>query len=107
MAGMPKQTPFHFSYNRTLFRACMKADETPTHVLLRCRGVAEQRAAYRSSLASLPEAIGDLGGLLSFWSELGWLERPSGELYRWHYVLCAEHEWRQMKHRLTYCSDVK
>ncbi|CAH2215519.1 jg4384, partial [Pararge aegeria aegeria] len=24
--------------------------------------------------ASLPEGLGDLGGLLSFWSELGWLE---------------------------------
>ncbi|CAH2246240.1 jg3701 [Pararge aegeria aegeria] len=30
--------------------------------------------------------LGDLGGLLSFWSELGWLESPSGELYQWHYV---------------------
>ncbi|CAH2211471.1 jg27120, partial [Pararge aegeria aegeria] len=50
-------------------KACMEADETPTHVLLRCRGVAEQRAAYLGSPASLPEALGDLGGLLSFWSE--------------------------------------
>ncbi|CAH2233450.1 jg937 [Pararge aegeria aegeria] len=57
-----------------LCRACMEADETSTHVLLRCRGVAEQRAAYLGSPASLPEALGDLGGLLSFWSELGWLE---------------------------------
>ncbi|CAH2210694.1 jg26082, partial [Pararge aegeria aegeria] len=30
--------------------------------------------------------LGDLGGLLSFWSELGWLELPSGEPYQWHYV---------------------
>ncbi|CAH2240525.1 jg6440 [Pararge aegeria aegeria] len=51
-----------------LCRACMEADETPTYVLLRCRGVAEQRAAYIGSPASLPEALGDLGGLLSFWS---------------------------------------
>ncbi|CAH2244703.1 jg1358 [Pararge aegeria aegeria] len=57
-----------------LCRACMEADETPTHVLLQCRGVKEQRAAYLGSPASLPEALGDLGGLLSFWSELGWLE---------------------------------
>ncbi|CAH2243554.1 jg1601 [Pararge aegeria aegeria] len=57
-----------------LCRACMEADETPTHVLLRCRGVAEQRAAYLGSPASLPEALGYLGGLLNFWSELGWLE---------------------------------
>ncbi|CAH2211220.1 jg23166, partial [Pararge aegeria aegeria] len=42
--------------------------------MLRCRGVAEQRAIYLGSLASLPEALGDLDGLLSFWSELGWLE---------------------------------
>ncbi|CAH2216946.1 jg17948, partial [Pararge aegeria aegeria] len=54
--------------------ACMEADETTTHILLRCRGVAEQRAAYYGSPASLPEALGDLGGLQSFWSELGWLE---------------------------------
>ncbi|CAH2241836.1 jg16227 [Pararge aegeria aegeria] len=61
-------------YNRQC-RACMEADETPNHVLLQCRGVAEQRAAYLGSpLPSLPEAHGDLGGLLSFWSELGWLE---------------------------------
>ncbi|CAH2217639.1 jg24 [Pararge aegeria aegeria] len=33
-----------------LFRACMEADETPTHVLLQCRGVAEQRAAYLGSI---------------------------------------------------------
>ncbi|CAH2233844.1 jg24028 [Pararge aegeria aegeria] len=33
-----------------LCRACREADETPTHVLLRCRGVAEQRAAYLGSL---------------------------------------------------------
>ncbi|CAH2267066.1 jg8330 [Pararge aegeria aegeria] len=57
-----------------LCRACMEADETPVHVLLKCRGVEEQRAAYLGSPASLPEALGDLGGLLSFWSELGWLE---------------------------------
>ncbi|CAH2217948.1 jg27759 [Pararge aegeria aegeria] len=57
-----------------LCRACMEADETPTHVLLQCRGVEEQRAAYLGCPASLPEALGDLGGLLSFWSELGVLE---------------------------------
>ncbi|CAH2239744.1 jg12163 [Pararge aegeria aegeria] len=57
-----------------LCRACMEADETPTHVLPQYRGVAEQCATYLGSPASLPEALGDLGGLLSFWSELGWLE---------------------------------
>ncbi|CAH2262386.1 jg26893 [Pararge aegeria aegeria] len=69
-----------------LCRACMEADETPTHVLLRCRGVAGQRAAYLGSPASLPKALGDLSGLLSFWSELGWLEWPSGKLYMRHYA---------------------
>ncbi|CAH2238155.1 jg22083 [Pararge aegeria aegeria] len=57
-----------------LCRASMEADETLTHVLLRFRGVAEQRAAYLGSPAKLPEALGNLGGLLSFWSELGCLE---------------------------------
>ncbi|CAH2238500.1 jg5681 [Pararge aegeria aegeria] len=42
--------------------------------MLRCHGVAEQRTAYLGSSASLPEALGDLGGLVSFWSDLGWLE---------------------------------
>ncbi|CAH2210847.1 jg23653, partial [Pararge aegeria aegeria] len=54
--------------NSPLCRACMEADETPTHVLLCCREEAEQRAAYLGSPASLPEALGDLGGLLSFCS---------------------------------------
>ncbi|CAH2266185.1 jg6482 [Pararge aegeria aegeria] len=77
---------WHCSLNKHLFilgitdsplcRACMEADETPTHVLLQCRGVEEQRAAYFGSSASLPIALGDLGGLLSFWSELGWF-RPT------------------------------
>ncbi|XP_052740950.1 uncharacterized protein LOC112045863 isoform X2 [Bicyclus anynana] len=57
-----------------LCRACMEEDETPLHVMLSCRGVTEQRATYIGSSATLHEAIGDLGGLLSFWSELGWME---------------------------------
>ena len=47
---------------------------TPIHVMLRCSSVSEQQATYIGSSATLHEAIGDLGGLLSFWSELGWLE---------------------------------
>ncbi|CAH2246940.1 jg9163 [Pararge aegeria aegeria] len=43
-----------------LVLACMEADETPTQELFRCR-VAEQRAAYLGSPASLPEALGNLG----------------------------------------------
>ncbi|CAH2237104.1 jg24443 [Pararge aegeria aegeria] len=57
-----------------LCRACMETEETPLHVMLQCNGVAEQRAAHLGSSATLHEALGDLGGLLSFWSELGWLE---------------------------------
>ncbi|CAH2216750.1 jg17702, partial [Pararge aegeria aegeria] len=55
-------------------------------VILPCNGVAEQRTAYLGSPASQPQALGHLGGLLSFWSELGWLEWSSGEPYQWHYV---------------------
>ncbi|CAH2267998.1 jg8440 [Pararge aegeria aegeria] len=85
-ARLVKNYSYHFSLTRRnknnfkgitdspLCIACMEADETLTHVLLRCSGVAEKRAAYFGSSASLPEALGDLGGLLSFWSELGWLE---------------------------------
>ncbi|CAH2254130.1 jg12110 [Pararge aegeria aegeria] len=57
-----------------LCRACTETEETPIHVMLQCNGVAEQRAAHLGSSATLHEALGDLGGLLSFWSELGWLE---------------------------------
>ncbi|CAH2236626.1 jg16465 [Pararge aegeria aegeria] len=57
-----------------LYRACMEADETPTSGMLRSREGAEQRAPYLGSPASLPKALGDLGGLLSFRSELSWLE---------------------------------
>ncbi|CAH2239933.1 jg3364 [Pararge aegeria aegeria] len=75
VVGPEPITPIPFSVTDSpLCRACMEADETPTHVLLQCRGVEEQRAAYLGSPASLPKALGDLGGLLSFWSELGWLK---------------------------------
>ncbi|CAH2265082.1 jg9256 [Pararge aegeria aegeria] len=49
----------------------MESDGTPIHGMLRCRGVAEQRAAYLGSPASLRVAICDLDGLLSFWKTLG------------------------------------
>ncbi|XP_045777884.1 uncharacterized protein LOC123875870 [Maniola jurtina] len=55
-------------------QACMEVDETPTHVFLECTGVAKQRKRHLGSPTSLDEALGDLGGLLGFWSELGWLE---------------------------------
>ncbi|XP_069364724.1 uncharacterized protein [Maniola hyperantus] len=57
-----------------LCRACMEVDETPTHVLLECTGVADQRERHLGSPTSLHEALGNLGGLFGFWSELGWLE---------------------------------
>ncbi|XP_069358216.1 uncharacterized protein [Maniola hyperantus] len=57
-----------------LCRACMEVDETPTHVVLECTGVAEQRERHLGSPTSFHEALGNLGGLLGFWSELGWLE---------------------------------
>ncbi|CAH2238506.1 jg5687 [Pararge aegeria aegeria] len=64
-----------------LCRACVETDETPIHVMLQCNGVAEQLAAHLGSSAILQEALGDLGGPLSFWSELGYrlagvIERP-------------------------------
>ncbi|CAH2239623.1 jg19143 [Pararge aegeria aegeria] len=75
MIALPtKQTPFHFRYNCQSFLQSMETDVAPTHVMLQCNGVAEQRAALLGSSATLHEALNDLGGLLSFWSELGWLE---------------------------------
>ncbi|CAH2266791.1 jg18920 [Pararge aegeria aegeria] len=52
----------------------METEETLIHVMLQCNGVAEHSVAHLGSSATLHEALGDLGGLLSFWSELGWLE---------------------------------
>ncbi|CAH2219494.1 jg48, partial [Pararge aegeria aegeria] len=48
--------------------------ETPTHVMLECTGVTEQREIYLGSPATIPEVLGNLGGMLGFWNELGWLE---------------------------------
>ncbi|CAH2268895.1 jg21164 [Pararge aegeria aegeria] len=44
-------------------RACMEADETPTHVMLECTGVAEQREIYLRSPATFPEVLSNLGML--------------------------------------------
>ncbi|CAH2242733.1 jg11462 [Pararge aegeria aegeria] len=63
-----------------LFRACMETDVTPKHVMHQYNGVAERRAGHLGSSATLQEALGDLCGLLSFWSELSWLERSNGEI---------------------------
>ncbi|CAH2232814.1 jg16592 [Pararge aegeria aegeria] len=57
-----------------LCRACMEADETPTLVMLKCTGVTEQREIYLGSPATIPEVLSNLGGMLGFWNELGWLE---------------------------------
>ncbi|CAH2236544.1 jg8026 [Pararge aegeria aegeria] len=51
--------------------------------MLQCNGVAEQRAAHLGSSATFHEALGNLGGLLSFWSEHGWLEWSSREPHQW------------------------
>ncbi|CAH2265560.1 jg10094 [Pararge aegeria aegeria] len=70
----------------------------PGVLVLIKKEVAEQRAAYLGSPALLPEALGDLGGLLSFWRELSWLELPSGEPYQWHYgqrKVPVDQVWRQ------------
>ncbi|CAH2234109.1 jg1188 [Pararge aegeria aegeria] len=57
-----------------LCRACKEADETPTYVMLECTGVTEQREIYLGSPATIPEVLSNLGGMLGFWNELGWLE---------------------------------
>ncbi|CAH2235720.1 jg1536 [Pararge aegeria aegeria] len=57
-----------------LCRACMEKNETPTHVMLECTGVTEQREIYLGSPATFPEVLSNLGGMLGFWNELGWLE---------------------------------
>ncbi|CAH2269486.1 jg27296 [Pararge aegeria aegeria] len=57
-----------------LCRACMEKNETPTHVMLECTGVTEQREIYLGSPATIPEILSNLGGMLGFWNELGWLE---------------------------------
>ncbi|CAH2263168.1 jg24008 [Pararge aegeria aegeria] len=57
-----------------LCRACMEENETPTHVMLECTGVTEQREIYLGSPATIPDVLSNLGGMLGFWNELGWLE---------------------------------
>ncbi|CAH2238899.1 jg13707 [Pararge aegeria aegeria] len=55
-----------------LCRACMEADETPTHVMLECAGVTEQREIFRD-----PQPLSrksSATGMRGFWNELGWLE---------------------------------
>ncbi|XP_063391738.1 uncharacterized protein LOC134677235 [Cydia fagiglandana] len=49
-----------------LCRACMEAEETAAHVVIKCQGVAEYRAQHLGSTGSLPEVIGNVRGLLGF-----------------------------------------
>ncbi|CAH2240503.1 jg12289 [Pararge aegeria aegeria] len=82
----------HCSLNKHLFilgitdiplcRACMEADETLTHVLLQCRGVKEQRAAYLCSLKHLATWAACLasGVSLAGWSDPAG-SRTSGTTY--------------------------
>lgn len=57
-----------------LCRACMEAEETATHILLECAGVANYRALHLGSPRSLQEVVGNVKGLLGFLKELGWHE---------------------------------
>ncbi|CAH2261210.1 jg17210 [Pararge aegeria aegeria] len=57
----------------------IRARKAPIHVKLRCNGVAEQRTAHLGCSGSRHEALDNLSGLLSFCSELGWLECSGGE----------------------------
>ncbi|CAH2241657.1 jg26957 [Pararge aegeria aegeria] len=57
-----------------LCRACVETDETPTHVMLECTGVAEQHEA------TFPEVLSNLGGMLGFLNELGWLSDQQWEI---------------------------
>ncbi|CAH2267981.1 jg8424 [Pararge aegeria aegeria] len=75
MAQVDAQDIFPLSVSQPdspLCRACMEADETPT--MLECTGVTEQREIYLGSPATIPEVLSNLGGMLGFWNELGWLE---------------------------------
>ncbi|RVE49422.1 hypothetical protein evm_005934 [Chilo suppressalis] len=57
-----------------LCRGCMEAEETPQHVIMECRSVADQRARLLQSPESFPEACSSLSRLLSFWTDIGWLD---------------------------------
>lgn len=57
-----------------LCRGCLSAEETATHVILECAGVAKQRAEILNAPRSLREACGDTRRILRFWTELGWLD---------------------------------
>ncbi|XP_073948802.1 uncharacterized protein [Choristoneura fumiferana] len=46
-----------------LCRACMEAEETATHILLECSGVANYRALHLGSPGSLQEVAGNASGL--------------------------------------------
>ena len=74
----------HGTFNRHLFnlgvtdsplcRGCMEAEETTAHVLLECQGVSSYRAKNLGSPGSIPEVLKNVGGLLKFFEEIGWLE---------------------------------
>ncbi|CAH2268387.1 jg15841 [Pararge aegeria aegeria] len=75
VVGPEPIVPIPFSVTDSpLCRACMEKNETPTHVMLECTGVTEQREIYLGSPATIPEILSNLGGMLGFWNELGWLE---------------------------------
>ncbi|KAI5644946.1 RNase H domain-containing protein [Phthorimaea operculella] len=52
---------------------CLNAEETASHVILACEGLAIHRAEILDNPGSLQEACERPRRLLSFWKELGWL----------------------------------
>ena len=77
MTGHCQLNKHLFNLNITdspLCRACMKTNETPSHVLLECEEVAEQRARTLGNPRTTREACRRFKRMLSFWEELGWLE---------------------------------
>ncbi|XP_063536077.1 uncharacterized protein LOC134751034 [Cydia strobilella] len=55
-----------------LCRGCMETEETASHVVLECSGVAPYRAKHLGSPRDLPEVLLNIKGLIGFLEELGW-----------------------------------
>ncbi|XP_063382581.1 uncharacterized protein LOC134668985 isoform X2 [Cydia fagiglandana] len=55
-----------------LCRGCMEKEETASHVVLECSGLAPYRAKHLGSPRDLPEVLLNIKGLIGFLEELGW-----------------------------------
>ncbi|XP_063380948.1 uncharacterized protein LOC134667460 [Cydia fagiglandana] len=55
-----------------LCRGCMEEEETASHVVLECSGLAPYRAKHLGSPSDLPEVLLNIKGLIGFLEELGW-----------------------------------